>query len=113
MEPLGSERRGQSPQGERAGASELIEPPCCVTLLLANPLSVRELIADFWNFETYESDNYLAHYNLRATRLYGDLLPGSKGSLHEQIDNRFYFSGSGSNGDKTFSSRAPICNWNL
>ena len=28
MEPAGAERHGQSPKGERAGASESIEPKC-------------------------------------------------------------------------------------
>jgi hypothetical protein len=37
MEPLGSVRHGRSPKGERAGASESIEPSFCATITLANP----------------------------------------------------------------------------
>jgi len=41
MEPLGSERHGQSPKGERAGASESIEPTLHVATKLANLLARR------------------------------------------------------------------------
>src|SRR5438132_9072181 len=40
MEPLGSERHGQSPRGRSAGALRSIEPSLCAILKLANPLAL-------------------------------------------------------------------------
>ena len=41
--PLGAARHGQSPQGERAGASESIEPSCGRTTKLTHDLAYRRM----------------------------------------------------------------------